>query len=187
MWGNYSKGNGYNIGFEFEDVFGTKDDVSINEVTMIYEISEQKEALVNFLKLNIQNLAILKDLKFDIEENEDEYFRNHSRKQGMIADFNDILYYISLGFKHPAYKNEEEERIIISFDSGLEKGQRFRVSNKGTIVEFFPFKIDLKKNINSITLHPLNGDLQLRGLQNYLESKNLDYDLKVSSIPFQEV
>lgn len=109
QWRAYGEGgNGYSIGFSLPEITNlrtindTKTEVVIRKVE--YEIAMQKQIIVDLLDIVFSNFKNFIESGEDIEENEIIFqFSNHI--SWYLAD-------IMLWFKHPAFSEEKEWRLI---------------------------------------------------------------------------
>lgn len=193
MWNYYAKGNGYNIGLEIDDIIAQNrnTNVYIQKVELNYNKEEQIDRTREFILSQRNNCDKYHDLDKQIlnAQNEDDHYEYTHEQDNLINDFNTEVYKLKLGFKHQAYEREQEVRLIISEFEPEQKTTRFKISENGVFVEYFPLKLNLKSKLKSITIHPLSGQLHLDGTKKFLSSKYLDkkIEIKVSTIPFRIV
>lgn len=193
MWNYYAKGNGYNIGLDIDSVIEQNEDIniSIQKIELIYDQQKQLQDTLDFILGHKQNCDKYKELdeKLKAPKDIDEYYELGLEQNYLIEDFNNGIYKLGLGFKHKAYEREQEVRLIISENEMEQKTTKFKVSENGVFVEFIPIKLNLKTNIKSITIHPLNGQLHLEGTKKLISSQYFgkEIEIRVSSIPFRLV
>lgn len=198
LWSNYSKHDGYNIGFYTSDLTlnGFNIGVSGNYIAhdylaqhgrVIYDRELQKEIIYKELKIAfakwVRTKEAYKDMNGDFEAND-------------ISATNTRLDIYSLFFKHPSFATEEEYRVVYIPRGSNVKNQwvNFRVSN-GVIVPYV--EIPLKNNTNdkggsiplhSVTIGPKNNlDTAVKGVRTYLKHAQYPSDIKVykSDIPLR--
>nr|WKN38040.1 DUF2971 domain-containing protein [Tunicatimonas sp. TK19036] len=196
MWNYYAKGNGYNIGLDIDKIIeaNENENIVIQNVKLEYNKSEQIKAITNFL-LSFEEqydtfLAWEEEKNKAKQLNDEPKYHELNHEQGHIIErFNDEIYKLKIRFKHHAYEREEEVRLIISEDESKQNTTRFRVSENGVFVKFFPLKINLESSVKSLKAHPFCGDLHLDGLKKFVSSKirNNDLEISRSKIPFRIV
>ncbi|MEQ8423268.1 MAG: DUF2971 domain-containing protein [Cyclobacteriaceae bacterium] len=196
MWNYYSKGNGYNLGVDIDEIIREcqKDkNVSIQKIELIYEKSKQIDEIREFLlssKDSYSKYSQIKDKQSSAGIKEEQYYELESDIVGVIEEFNDELYKLMLRYKHQAYDREEEVRLIVSENEVEQKTTKFKVSDSGVFIEYIPLKLDLRNSIKSVTIHPLNGQLHVQGVKGFIRSRagyNNKIEIKSSSIPFRVV
>lgn len=152
LWNYYTKSidhAGYNIGFVSSDLSN-----SINEKNthpfekktfgkVIYDPKEQKELL--------RELMIPLSKYYD--QNQIAKINHNYRlllTSEIMHDISNFLYTLALFFKHPAYKHEEEYRIISAYNSNNKRmvnNDRYKITIKNGF--FFPYN-ELSFDENSI-------------------------------------
>ncbi len=182
MWNYYSKGNGYNIGLNYESII-KRNENKLGEVfivDLIYEWSKQYRTVKKFIKsfkkelLKLENTKLNEASKLKIDED-------------MERRFNRGLINYRLSFKHSAYAREEEVRILIAKPITNKSDVFYRLSSNGVIVEYVKLKIDLKRDLKSIMIHPKGTDLHLLGVDRFTYSENSKLKISHSQIPFRDV
>lgn len=193
MWNYYAKGNGYNIGIDIDKIIEENNDVNlaIQKIDLIYDREKQIMDTLNFIQGHKESSDKYRDYddKLKAVEKEDDYYEYSEEQNHLIEEFNYGIYGLGLGFKHKAYEREQEVRLIISENEMEQRTTKFKVSENGVFVEYFPLKLNLKSNLKSITIHPLNGQLHLEGTKKFVSLQNLakETEIKVSEIPFRMV
>lgn len=193
MWNYYAKGNGYNIGLDIDSIIeqnkGTN--LSIQKIELIYDQQKQLNDIKQFILGHKANCDKYEDLneRLRTEKDFNEYSKLSLEQNYLIEDFNGGIYKLGLGFKHTAYEREQEVRLIVSEDEIEQKTTKFKISDNGVFVEYIPIKLNLKGNIKSITIHPLNGQLHLEGTKKFIASQYFatKIEIKVSTIPLRLV
>jgi hypothetical protein len=193
MWNYYAKGNGYNLGLDIDKIIEANRDENfyIQKIELNYKREQQIDETVAFIRSQKENCnrynEIGKIIKGGVSE--DDYYDLGYEQHNLIGEFNEGIYKLALGFKHYAYEREEEVRLVISENEVEQKSTRFKTSENGVFVEYLPLKLDLKTNLKSVTVHPLNADLHLSGAKRFINSifHNQKIDIKMSSIPFRLV
>lgn len=191
MWNYYASGNGYNFGINLDSVreINKNDFDFINKEDVIYDIAIQKSLLIDLFELYKTELLKFKtnyqEYK-DIEELDYLYFHELLRIQ--VDFYSDIRKY-RFQFKHMAYRYEEETRLIIGCDYREPNNKlHYKVTDSGVIIEYIELKLNLKKNLKSITIHPAANELHLVGVKDYISSKLNSLDIKKiqqSKVPFR--
>ena len=170
MWNYYASGNGYNIEMNLDSI------VSLNE----------KHFDKIFMQDVIYNKKIQMDMLFDLfieyQNKYNEYINTPIGIKGedddLVVEFHDIefgfteaLYSYKFLFKHMAYRHEEETRLLIALDYTVNQDNlNYKVSESGVIIQYTTLKLDLKKCIKSITVHPAASDLHQTGAHMFLSS-----------------
>jgi hypothetical protein len=193
MWNYYAKGNGYNIGLDIDKIIEENKDanLAIQKIDLVYDHEKQVMDTLNFIQSYKQSAEKYKeyDEKLKVVENEDDYHEYSLEQNYLIEEFNYGIYELGLGFKHKAYEREQEVRLIISEDEMEQRTTKFKVSENGVFVEYIPLRLNLKSNLKSITIHPLNGQLHFEGIKKFISFQSLskETEIKVSNIPFRMV
>ncbi len=188
MWNYYADGNGYNIGIDIDAIMKlNKDKVgSIKRKDMIYEVKEQERLLIDlFTKYNAE---LAKIDNFNLDDKTEEEFIMSQMYYELCNSFELDVYNFIITFKHPAYRHEEETRLIIGLYSDDIRKMDYFVSKTGVFVEYTTIALDIPKNLKSITLHPGSNELHSAGIQRYIKSK-IDVSGKLpvysSKVPFR--
>lgn len=188
MWNYYAGGNGYNIGFNLESILDGSDE-NLLIIELIYDRGTQLKMMKDLI-LSYE-LKGEKFKEFLVSENytarDPLYIKLNYADSKSFDDFNKDIFDLMIRFKHEAYRNEEEIRLMINKGS-IELGStEFKVSNQGVFIEYYPINIKLYHCIESITVHPLNNELHRESILNFLSSK-IKYnsiDVHLSNIPFR--
>jgi len=199
MWNHYAKGNGYNIELDIEKIIENNNgnNISIQKVELVYDKSSQLKNINDYILGFKEDCTRYLELKKQINNAKTEEEQNEYGHEQMciIEDFNQGIFKLRLIFKHQAYEREEEVRLIISENEIEQNTSKFRVSENGVFIEFIPLRLNLTNELKSITIHPLCGELHLRGIKKFINSKikrsksqiNVEEDIKISKIPFRIV
>lgn len=184
MWNYYSNGNGYNLGLNIENIIknNTGKVGYISPIKLVYDESEQCKLLKGYIESFKKELIKIKKLDLNIPDN--SYEEEH-----LIMKFIDGLIGMRFRFKHSGYDREEEIRFLVSKPEWNKGTNFYRISKNGVVVEYIKLSFDIKKDLESITIHPLGGSLHLEGLKRYLNSKGINGKLKLenSKLPFRSV
>lgn len=170
LWYNYAKGEGYNLGFDAEDLLqkaaAFPDDSDVLHGLVVYDRQEQELILMNFL---------IETFKRVVQYEPDEI------KKALPNHFLTVIATCAIFFKDPAFKSEEEYRIAYMNTSGnMHPAVRFRAQN-GVIIPFIAVDFEERLPISHITIGPKNNiDIARRGIEHYLKSKG--YNMKSLSI-----
>lgn len=192
MWNYYSKGNGYNIGLDINSIERMhQNDIAIKRIELIYDkdlqLNQTEQYILGF-KSDLEKYLKLEFAK-RTADTEDEYHKNDHEQDAIIDSYNNGLFEMSLTYKHQAYEREEEVRLIISIHPMDEIQLGYKVSKNGTFVEYYPLKLALKDQLKSLTIHPINNELQLNGVDRFIKS-TVGYNkvtINLSKIPFREI
>ena len=196
MWNHYSKGNGYNICFDLENIIRENDDenTSIIQFDMIYNKNVQCKMLSDFINGfndKYEDNCEIEELIIQAQEDNDreQYDELIYKQDNDLFEFNEGILEMILKFKHPSFEREEEVRLLIS---SIHKPDslpvKYKLANSGVILEYFSLKIDLRTDIEGVTAHPISNNLHLIGLTKYLNSKiGKNILVKKSNIPFRLV
>lgn len=192
LWSNYSKNDGYNIGFSYPDIENTLEKSCENEDStilvlsneIIYDEVKQRALLINEIA-NLYKIYI--------------YCRKNSKLDDFYEYSNTIvanIFFHSVFFKANCFKQEEEFRIVIATDENYKKTGHIKCRFSNGV--FIPY-IDLplvnnydttgKLCIESITIGPKNNlDIAQDGLRYFLNLHNLNENqvrIKKSQIPYR--
>lgn len=193
MWNYYSKGNGYNLGFDLDLIFkrNIERNLIIQKLEMIYEFDEQYSLLKRYMKTTKKKYLKYRNLlaQLNDEINEDNYYNIENQKDQIVQTFNEDIFEFSLIFKHPAYKDEEEVRLLIIEGGPDTLKKNYKVSENGVFIEYIELKLDIELDLKSITTHPLNGNIHIEGTNRFLKSKFYNTEIRAlpSKIPFRVV
>lgn len=120
-----------------------------------------------------------------------------------VAAFSDLIFYLSVSHKHPAFDAEKEWRFIWrrrpQFPSDLDQYVKAKVSAQGLIERFcLPIDgrietnvstLDMREMITEVMVGPCDfQDAQVNGVRRLLESAGFDLDrvlVTASGIPFR--
>jgi len=184
MWKHYSKGNGYNIGFKIDSFLSNKD-IIIEKKEIIYDVKKQKKILTD----HILRFGKRIDSVCRFSNNDSPF----SEFDDLQIEFCDKILNYAFQFKHFAYKDEEEIRLIIPYIPYGEKVyenkyRKYKVSDNGVIVEYTAMKFSAK-DIVSITCHPQSLKENEMGVRYFINNKTNSNEVKVyrSQIPFRNI
>ncbi|RAZ75478.1 DUF2971 domain-containing protein [Planococcus halotolerans] len=170
LWYNYAQGDGYNIGFEAEDLVGKGEKIlkTINGIHgfVLYQEEEQEE----FLRESLRDAY--------------ELFNRQEKQGNDIAFeeyFNILLAACATFFKNPAFKSEEEYRLAAVIGKESRVNVEFRARH-GIIIPFIAVELGDILPICHVTIGPKNNiDVAKKGVDYYLKSKGYNLDkVKVS-------
>lgn len=186
MWNYYANGNGYNIAFNIETIIAKNiDKFRIEKVEMIYDFSLQQKIINSFVedytdRFNRFNLLTKEMTR---TEDADEVDRKMDEQNEIKKLFTQGIKNLKTSFKHEAYKDEEEVRIIVK----NEKKGRFKVSGQGVFIEYLILEMSPENDIIEIFVHPLSSDLHVEGMKRFIKSKIPYKKVNVikSEIPFR--
>lgn len=184
LWNYYSTGNGYNIGFNIDSIIERNHNRNIIEkVEMIYDFAEQQEIFRTFVLNNVAEYDKYVTLTKQMTDSNDALEVDKcTHEQDLIRKrFTEGINELKTSFKHTAYKDEEEIRLIINQRT---QGQ-FKVSRQGVFIEYLTLDIDPYKDIMQIMVHPLSTELHVEGMERFIKSKiaNGKVDVIKSAIP----
>lgn len=179
MWKYYARGNGYNIGLDIDILKENINEINgggfnIDIFDIIYNKQEQIEILKKFI-----------DDNFDIYRNLYTYNKckdGHSKISKFIWELSMMRYQ----FKHEAYKDEKEVRILLEWNeeqefnmakkngnATIEDRWGYKVSDKGVIVEYLNVKIP-EDCVKSIMCSPLAEEIHIEGVNDYIAKSALN-------------
>lgn len=195
MWNYYAKGNGYNLEMDIDSIIelNQKAGLIIQKVDMIYDSDLQIKELTDFLLSNEIQAEKVQSLYSELAKVQssdfEEYYECNFQLNGLIEPFNDKLAKFMLEFKHPAYHQEEEIRLLISKGVSSDSKIKFRVTPNGVLRPYIELKLELESNLGSITSHPLSNALHVEGVKIFASERKLKDKLEVkkSKIPFRMV
>ncbi|BDC59537.1 MULTISPECIES: DUF2971 domain-containing protein [Bacillus] len=170
LWSNYSKNDGYNIGFDFRLFIRSIEPAMCSYV--FYDKEKQtkilKSLLEDILTLFMKNTA---DGKFPLGEE--------------AIGASNVLIWFFFFFKDSVFSQEEEFRIVFILNPN--ENYQCRPSN-GTFIPYIERSFN-KKAVSSITVGPKNNmDINLEGLHKFLKLHEFDipdYGVKKSNIPYR--
>lgn len=183
MWNYYSSGNGYNLGLNIQNIINnnTENVGNITRIELVYDESEQYKLLKEYIESFKKKLNKIN--KLDLTNP-----MNYYEEEQLTMEFNDGLISMRFRFKHSGYNREEEVRFLVSKPEWNELANFYRISKNGVVVEFIKLSFDIKKDLESITIHPLGSSLHLDGLKRYLRPKGISSKkLENSKLPFRSV
>lgn len=195
MWNLYTKGNGFCIKFLKQNLFNIqKHELNMEIIDIVYDSEKQKENLIGIFETYVKRLPDIRDLNTQLDgllfDSESEEYSMLSQCYGQIVvDFMNDLFKNRNSYKHPAYKEECETRIVTEHDIAFSADKdryKFRTTPNGQIIEFIELPINIR-NIKAIMLHPFICDeVHSLGLRKYLFQNGLpDVLIYNSSIPFR--
>ena len=196
MWSNYTKGNGYNLGFNIDSIIKRNINkfLSIKKVDLIYSKHDQITNLEKYIlshKVNSEKYLKFENTKKTAQNNDNRnsYDTAKYEQDNYLIDFSTGLFEMKLKFKHEAFIREEEVRLVVSQDESTNVTTSHKISSTGIIVEYVSLELDLEEDLTSITMHPLNGDLHTMGMEKFLKAKvNIKkIDINKSDIPLRLV
>jgi len=194
MWSHYAKGNGYNLGFNIDSIIqrNINNFLSIKKVDLIYSKHDQITSLEKYIlshKVNSEKYLQCENIKKIAKNNNDKnsYELANYEQDNYLIDFSSGLLEMRLRFKHEAFINEEEVRLVVSQDETKHVTTSHKISSIGIIVEYVSLELDLEEDLTSITMHPLNGELHTMGMERFLNAKiNIkNIDISKSKIPLR--
>jgi hypothetical protein len=159
---------------------------NLKKVEMIYDRESQKAVILDFIDdymddymLYMEYLRLMKDAG----NNETiELMKDQLR---IVSQFNMELFSNQIRFKHEAYAEEEEARIIMYTNNS----KQFKISEQGVFIRYDTLDIVPEEDITGITIHPLSSDLHMEGLVQYLDAiygDNHKIEVSKSEVPLRE-
>ncbi len=197
MWNFYAKGNGVNIGLNLKKVVNRlqKKKIFVQKIEMIYTEKKQLKYLKTFfnkylvlsenVEKNVKKLFVLESMdgiKFG-EKTQERY----EKMQDSILCYMNEYDLLKKRFKHIAYSNEEEIRLIVEYDEDINR-IRHRTTRNGLVIPFIEIQLELNNELAEVWLHPLQSELASKGVFHFLEN-HLIQDVKIerSRIPFRHL
>lgn len=202
QWRAYgSDGNGYSIGINprklllrpSENAFLFSRDEEFGFVKVIYD-QKQQESIFSHLINSFEK--VIRDIENSYQINLDNSFVRIAAKT-----LSEIIWQLTLFYKHSAFKNEQEWRVVKNkwgrnvlngVNQDALQGVKFRTSNN-QLVPYLELDFSSNENrnilpIEKIILGPKHDQRSLNSLKMYLES--LGYaehipELKISEIPYR--
>ncbi|MGU3469878.1 DUF2971 domain-containing protein [Paenibacillus sp. D51F] len=182
LFSNYSKGNGYNIGFRKDEFIKSlyQDNMAVHAALVNYDPEEQVGMLLN---------------EFFGRYNQLIYTLASTPQRAKITDYYvDKLYNAltlsfftyALNFKHPKFASEEEFRIII-FEMEPDINTKFRTMGE-SIIPFVKVKPNTSKfPVDYVTIGPKNNlDIAEAGMRVFLNYNSYsDVIIQKSVIPLR--
>lgn len=190
MWKYYADGNGYNLGIDIDAIMELNKDrvVSIKRKDMIYETKEQKRLLEDLFTTYEAELSNINSI--NLEDKTQEEYMMLDKYNDLCISFNLDVFNFEMTFKHPAYRHEEETRLIIGLSPDDIRKIDYFVSKTGVFVEYTSINLDLHSNLKSITMHPVFNELHREGIERYLKSKihvKDNFPVSSSQVPFRVI
>ncbi len=184
LWNYYANGNGYNIGFKINSII-RRNKQGIEKVEMIYEIKEQERLIKSYVKSYTKKFHEYNKLtnKMIESDNQTEINKCSIKQRNIKNEFTNGIHKLSKSFKHSAYKDEQEVRLIIDKKSHVQ----FKVSDQGVFIEYLTLDMLLKKDVFEVTVHPLCSEIHVEGLERFIGS-NISGDkinIRKSKIPLR--
>ncbi|SHH56777.1 DUF2971 domain-containing protein [Clostridium intestinale] len=172
LWSNYSKFDGYNLGFDFYKLYNTfLDENSI--VTHGKVLYKEKDQIKVIQKDYLNLLSIYNQYKDNLNINELSEFQ----REAFIAFYSRMNVY-ALFFKHDGFNYEEEYRVAITY----KKKEVFYRTSNGCIIPYIetPINNSTLLPLTTITIGPKNNiDIAKSGIEHYI--KSIGYkDIKIS-------
>jgi len=176
QWRGYCpSGGGYSIGFRFDLLNQILQKKNFRLLECIYDQAEQKtiiESEIDELERDFRKCEPTKDFDGAMMKVGGKYFLDFSRKAPT--------------FKDPSFGEEGEWRIVSNAINP--KDLKFRVG-RAFLIPFFPISLEDTGSfpIDEIWIGPAAEQaLAENSLQNYLRSKKLSINLKISKIPYRQ-
>ena len=212
MWNYYSKGNGYCIRFKnIDELLDISDRfISYRNVEIDYNLHKQKTEIANTIENyntitgDIYNeiadagLSTIKSRRLNSLSNLEVLVKKLGIANSVEQQtFMNEIFQNRDAYKHPAYREEKEIRVILELINGIsyevdsateQYPLKYRTTNTGQIVEYIEVPIH-KEIIDAVIIHPLiSDDVHELGLQKYLKSKGMEkVEIIRSSVPFRNV
>ena len=153
LWNNYTKDKtytGYNIGFNKKKLVSEmiENKFSLIYGAIIYDKKKQIQILkAILLKWNTKFEKAMQSKKVQIDG-------NTTRLIDILLELSDVLSLISIFFKNPNFKNEQEYRIVFVNNVSQKTAQKINVMEKnGIFVPFLEYKFG-KGTVNAINIGP---------------------------------
>ncbi len=186
MWNYYANGNGYNIAFNIDAIIEKNNsEYRMEKVVMIYDFSLQQSMIKSFVEENTEKFNRFNSLTKQMTQTEDpELVDKLMKEQNDIKEqFTQGIKKLKTSFKHEAYKDEEEVRILIK----NEKKGDFKVSGQGVFIEYLKLEMSPDNDIIEIIVHPLSSDLHVEGMKRFINAKipSKKVNITKSDIPFR--
>jgi hypothetical protein len=175
LWGNYSKGNGYNISFDTNTLL--KEVRELDNFTIVYgKVIYDKTKQINALSESLLNTF---DIVKKIDSEPDELNKE------LLAYFKSLITSYSIFFKHPAFSHEEEFRIALTANEKADVSFR---SNGEIIIPYIEVEFE-KKDVKGIGIGPKNNnDIAENGISTFLDRLGYNVaEIKInkSSVPLR--
>lgn len=178
LWGNYAKGDGFNIGFETKElldkIIDEEEKFRLVYDSVKYDRNEQIDILVEMLNKTYKKIEEISEVDFEFKQELSMYFRS-------------VLLTYSIFFKHVSFKPEEEFRVAAVTIGEFKPTLTFRSSN-GNIIPYIAPEFE-KLPVKSINIGPKNNsDIAEKGLKIYLEScalKMHETEINRSKVPLR--
>jgi hypothetical protein len=164
LFSNYSNGDGYNIGFNREDLSIESGDI-VQAGKVRYNREDQENIIYNDIVDNYEFL--IARLSNRSKPPEDSEISIEIRKYLNLINYKLLNY--SMFFKHPTFYQEEEFRIVFMIDEQDEHRRiNFRAFNS-IIIPYIEIKLKSRFPIEFITIGPKNNlDIAQKGVELFL-------------------
>ena len=164
LWYNYAQGEGYNIGFLASDLLEKGSGFSGSPDALhgyVMYSKEKQEAVLEELLLEAFGLIG--------KRSEEEVL------DALPRHFFSVIATCAAFFKNPAFKNEEEYRLVLIRKKDEEPlDVEFRARN-GVIIPYTTVEFEQRLPISHITIGPKNNiDIAKSGIEHYLKSKGYE-------------
>jgi len=180
LWSNYSRLDGYCLGFDFSKVWDR-----------MYLKSNDNDKKIN--KLNFkQNISIDKVIYNKKEQKEfireplliiNKFYKNNPQKE--LSRFKHYFFHVLMMFKNPKFKHEEEFRIVFYLPE-YEKYVDYYVSN-GILIPYIEINFEQKIPLKYIKIGPRNNvDIAIASIESFLQSNGFEnVEVTKSDIPLR--
>ena len=192
MWNYYAKGNGYNLGIKIDNIMSNIKKVKfISQIRIIYDKKEQYNELDLFFNYYKNDYEEFQKLSFEMDNykrlgKENEYQNLFLEQSQLIVRFMDKYSLIKKQFKHPAFADEKEVRLVVEpYEQYYSVS--YRITSNKIVVPYIIIPINIIEDIFSVTLHPLQNETSLNGLKHFLDSKKLNIKVIPSEIPLRKI
>ncbi|WP_027625595.1 DUF2971 domain-containing protein [Clostridium lundense] len=219
LWSNYSNFEGYNLGINVKDflqqvekygeISGAKKSFNVSMDTEIYmrtvtlkedliqtdkyfndkneffmsynEVIYDKEKQIEYIKYILTNVNT-----YYMKHYDEKYLKKLQRFTGSLLM---ELYNVLLFFKEPAFKQEEEYRIIFIKNNSSKEFKNHRILN-GSFIPYIELRFkESNFPLDSLSIGPRNNsDIALIGLKSFLHKNNFNINkinLYNSKIPLR--
>lgn len=168
MWNRYSKDEGYCLGIELDienlNYNNSEKGYFIENLEIEYDKNRQLELISNLILKYLPKLNEIDEYNFDYES---------PSLYSLSLDYTADLLSFEHKFKHSAYKEEEEIRLVITVKDYCQEKNiiGYKVSNDGIFIEYFRLQILFEKILKEIICSPTSNQLKLQGLKSYIYNK----------------
>lgn len=168
MWNRYAKDDGYCIGVILDiEKISTQirnNDYFVDKLIVEYDIDKQTDIIKQIILDYSYKLEQIKHLNYDYQG---------CPLEELKMNYTFELLSLNQKFKHPAYRDEEEVRLVISvMDYCQDKSIiDYKISKDGTFIEYFKLNVNFEDILNDVICSPNSSEQKYKGIESFLNYK----------------